>query len=295
MGWFGKTKTVGMGAEKKTLGEGLFRHCEGCGLTLAIETLTANLEVCPSCGHHHRMVADAWRDLIVDPDSWTEVDGEMLPDDPLGFKDTKRYRDRVKSLRKKDGIFEALISGTGAIEGRPVEMGLFLFEFMGGSMGSVVGEKLARLFERGAERVRPVIVINCSGGARMQEGLLSLMQMAKTVAALNRFREVGMPYLSVLLNPTTGGVAASIALLGDINISEPRAVIGFAGARVIQNTIRQELPEGFQRAEFLLQHGMVDMVVERSQMRATLARLLSHLVADHGVESAERSSPSIRI
>jgi acetyl-CoA carboxylase carboxyl transferase subunit beta len=295
MGWFGKTKAEGTGVEKRTLGEGIFRRCEGCGHTLATEALSANLEVCPNCGHHHRMGIEAWRDLILDPGSWSEVDQDLLPDDPLSFKDTKRYRDQVRNLRKKNGLSEALVSGSGAIEGRPVELGLFLFRFLGGSMGSVVGEKLARLFERAAERPRPVIVLNCSGGARMQEGVLSLMQMAKTVAALNRFREVGMPYISILLNPTTGGVAASIALLGDVNIAEPRALIGFAGPRVIQNTIRQELPEGFQRAEFLLEHGMVDMVVERKQMRSTIARLLSFLVPqDYPVDSAGRTPPSIR-
>jgi acetyl-CoA carboxylase carboxyl transferase subunit beta len=277
MGWFGKTKASGTGEEKRTLGEGLFRLCDGCGKTLSVEALSASHEVCPECGHHHRISAEAWRDLIIDAGSWYETDRELFPDDPLGFKDTKRYRDQVKSLRKKAGLNEALISGSGTVGGMPAEFGLFLFRFMGGSMGSVVGEKLARLFERGAERRHPVIVANCSGGARMQEGLLSLMQMAKTVAALSRFREAGLPYISVLINPTTGGVAASVALLGDINIAEPRALIGFAGPRVIQNTIRQELPEGFQRAEFLLEHGMIDMVVERKNMRAKLTQLLSHL------------------
>jgi acetyl-CoA carboxylase carboxyl transferase subunit beta len=280
MSWFGKTKASSTGEEKRTLGQGLFRICDGCSQPLAVAVFAANHEVCPSCGHHHRIRADAWRDLVLDPGSWNETDSELLPEDPLNFKDTKRYRDQVKNLRKKNGLYEALISGSGAIDGRPIELGLFLFKFLGGSMGSVVGEKLARLFERGAERRRPVIVVNCSGGARMQEGLLSLMQMAKTVAALSRFREVGQPYISIMLDPTTGGVAASVALLGDINIAEPRALIGFAGPRVIQNTIRQELPEGFQRAEFLLEHGMIDMVVERQQMRPTLARLLSHLCGE---------------
>jgi acetyl-CoA carboxylase carboxyl transferase subunit beta len=281
MGWFGKTKAEGTGTEKRTLGEGLFRRCDGCGQTLATEAFINNLEVCPKCGHLYRLSGEAWRDLLLDPGTWREADEEMLPADPLGFRDVNhRYRDQVKNLRKKSGINEALISGSGAIDGRPVELGVFLFEFMGGSMGSVVGEKLTRLFERGTERAHPLIILCSSGGARMQEGVLSLMQMAKTVAALSRFRDSGMPFISVLLHPTTGGVAASIALLGDINIAEPRALIGFAGPRVIQNTIHQELPEGFQRSEFLLQHGMIDMVVERGQIRSTIARLLSHLVGE---------------
>lgn len=280
MGWFGKKKAEGTGEEKKPLGEGLFRRCDGCGQTLSVEAFANNFEVCPSCGFHHRLSSEGWCELLLDADSFIEADADLVSCDPLNFKDLKRYRDQVKNLRKKTGFNDALLSGSGAIEGKTVEIGVFLFDFLGGSMGSVVGEKVARIFERGAERVHPVILLNCSGGARMQEGVLSLMQMAKTVGALSRFREVGMPYLSVLLNPTTGGVAASIALLGDVNIAEPQALIGFAGPRVIQSTIRQELPEGFQRAEFLLQHGMIDLVVERRQMRPTLARLLSLLTKD---------------
>ena len=193
--------------------------------------------------------------------------------DPLGFRDSKRYSERLRGARRTAGPSDAVRAGAGAVEGYPVQLGVFVFEFMGGSMGSVVGEKVTRLFERALERRTPAIVFSASGGARMQEGVLSLMQMAKTSAALGRLREAGLPYFSVLLHPTTGGVAASFAMLGDVILAEPKALIGFAGARVIQNTIRQRLPPGFQRAEFLLEHGFLDSIVPRRELRPTLARL----------------------
>ncbi len=277
MAEFTKTKATVEGSEKKTLGKGVFRRCDNCGATVRAEEFTANLEVCPECGHHYRLSAEAWIELLLDPGSWVEHNAELAPIDPLGFEDSKKYTDRIVTSRGKTGVEDAIMTGDGVLAGRPVQLGVFVFRFMGGSMGSVVGEKITRLFERGAERKEPVLLLSASGGARMQEGALSLMQMAKTVAALGRLREVGAPFISILLHPTTGGVAASFALLGDVNIAEPKALIGFAGPRVIEQTIRQTLPEGFQRAEFLLEHGMIDTIAPRREMRATVARVLEHL------------------
>ncbi len=278
MSWFDKTKATTDASEKRTLGEGVFRRCDHCGETRLAEEFTSNLEVCPDCGFHYRMSGEAWIELLLDPGSWAEHDRGLVSDDPLGFKDSKRYPERVRASRKKTGLDDAMTTGSGTLGGRPVQLGTFLFRFMGGSMGSVVGEKITRMFERGAAEKQPVILLSSSGGARMQEGVLSLMQMAKTVAALGRLRDANLPFVSVLLNPTTGGVAASFALLGDVNIAEPKALIGFAGPRVIENTIRQKLPEGFQRSEFLLDHGMIDIIAERRELRATIARVLSHLL-----------------
>jgi acetyl-CoA carboxylase carboxyl transferase subunit beta len=276
---FGKTKADVDASEKKTLGAGVFRKCDSCGVTLRAEEFTANHEVCPECGHHYRLSGEAWAELLLDPGTFEERDLGLLSRDPLGFTDSKRYPDRLVASRKKTGLEDAMMVGEGRLSGMPVQLGCFLFRFMGGSMGSVVGEKIARMFERGADKRQPVILLSASGGARMQEGVLSLMQMAKTVAALRRLREeANQPFISVLLNPTTGGVAASFALLGDVNIAEPRALIGFAGPRVIENTIRQKLPEGFQRSEFLLEHGMIDLIAQRNAMRATIGRVLAHLV-----------------
>jgi acetyl-CoA carboxylase carboxyl transferase subunit beta len=278
MGWFTKNRPDQDASEKRTLGAGLFRRCDHCGVTLVAEDFSANLEVCPQCNHHYPLSAEAWMDLLCDPSSFEEFDAGLGPKDFLGFTDAKRYADRIKSAQKTSGVRDAFLSGKGQLEGRPVQLGCFMFRFMGGSMGSVVGEKITRMFERGVAGRQPVILLSSSGGARMQEGVLSLMQMGKTVSALARLRDVNAPFISVCLNPTTGGVAASFALLGDINISEPRALIGFAGARVIENTIRQKLPEGFQTAEFLLEHGMLDLISERKEMRANIARVLSHLL-----------------
>jgi acetyl-CoA carboxylase carboxyl transferase subunit beta len=276
--WFEKTKATTDASEKKTLGRGVFRRCDSCGETARAEDFTANLEVCPACNFHFRLSGEAWVELLLDPGSWVELDRGIVSADPLGFVDEKPYPERVTSSRKKTGLDDAIMTVHGRLDGRGVQLGVFLFRFMGGSMGSVVGEKITRMFERGAETKEPVILLSSSGGARMQEGVLSLMQMGKTVAALGRLRASGAPFISVLLNPTTGGVAASFALLGDVNVAEPRALIGFAGPRVIEQTIRQKLPEGFQRSEFLLEHGMLDVISERREMRATLARILGHLV-----------------
>ncbi len=278
MAWFNKTRASLDASEKQTIGRGVFRRCDECGATLRAEEFTENLEVCPQCQHHYALSSESWVDLLLDPGSFEEHDTGLLAGDPLAFNDSKPYPERVKMTRKKTGVEDAIMCGEGTLDSRPVQFGSFLFRFMGGSMGSVVGEKITRMFERGTAKRQPVILLSASGGARMQEGVLSLMQMAKTVSALGRLRATGMPFVSVLLNPTTGGVAASFALLGDVNVAEPKAQIGFAGARVIENTIRQKLPEGFQRSEFLLDHGMLDIIAPRREMRATIARVLGHLV-----------------
>jgi acetyl-CoA carboxylase carboxyl transferase subunit beta len=274
MAWW--SRTGGLQTEpKKSVPKGIWAKCERCGTTLYDTELAQNLRVCRTCGHHFRMPTDARIESMLDPGTWQEHDLNLESADPLGFKvDGKRYADSIKSTTKKVGPGDAYRAGTAMIGGQGVEAGFFVFEFMGGSMGSVVGEKIARQFERALASRRPAIVFCASGGARMQEGVLSLMQMAKTSAARSRLREARIPYISVLLHPTTGGVAASIAMLGDVIIAEPEALIGFAGPRVIEQTIRQQLPPGFQRSEFLLEHGMVDQVVPRTQMHASIARTL---------------------
>ncbi len=264
--------------EKVSLGAGVFRKCDGCGETQLAEAFEYG--VCPRCGHHGRLSADQWMQLLLDPGSFEEEGASLSPVDPLGFADGRSYPERVKGARASSSASEAVRVGLATLSGRPITFGAFVFRFMGGSMGSVVGERLTRMFELGASLRRPAVVLSASGGARMQEGIFSLMQMARTVAALGRLRDVGMPFVSVLLDPTTGGVAASYALLGDVNIAEPRALIGFAGPRVIEQTIGQRLPEGFQRSEFLLEHGMIDRIAERREMRATIARVLALLLDD---------------
>ena len=260
--------------EKRSVPAGVFTKCPGCRAALLTADLDKNEGVCPQCDHHFPIGAVRRLEVVLDPGTFVEADGSIESVDPLGFKDSKRYADRLRAARRNAGGADAVLVGPGLIEGLPVELGIFVFEFMGGSMGSVVGEKVTRVFERALERQVPAIVFSASGGARMQEGVLSLMQMAKTSAALGRLREAGLPYVSVLLHPTTGGVAASFAMLGDVILAEPKALIGFAGARVIQNTIRQRLPPGFQRAEFLMEHGFLDKIVHRKELRATLAQLL---------------------
>jgi acetyl-CoA carboxylase carboxyl transferase subunit beta len=233
--------------------------------------------VCPQCGRHHKLGAPSWRDLILDDGSLEEWDAHLEPSDPLSFTDGKPYPERVGTSQKNTRAKEAIETGKGSLDGTPIAYGAFIFNFMGGSMGSVVGEKIARLFERGASQRLPVVLLQASGGARMQEGILSLMQMAKTVAARERLRDAGVPFVSVLLHPTTGGVAASFAFLGDVNIAEPEALVGFAGARVIETTIRQKLPEGFQRSEFLLDHGMIDRITSRLAMKREIGAIVRHL------------------
>ncbi len=277
MSWPEKTAASTDASEKRTLGEGVFSKCAGCGATLPKEELDASFQVCPHCEHHHRLNVAGWRELMLDDGILSTWDNDLRPSDPLKFTDDKPYSVRIAAAQKKTGACDAVEIGTGRIAGRSVAYGSFIFAFMGGSMGSVVGEKVTRLFERATADRLPVVLLQASGGARMQEGILSLMQMAKTVSALERLRDQGTPYISCLLHPTTGGVAASFAFLGDVNIAEQAALIGFAGPRVIENTIRQTLPEGFQRAEFLLDHGMVDLVCSRLEMKARVTRVLAHL------------------
>ncbi len=277
MAEFAKTKAGVDASEKKTLGEGLFRKCESCGDAVKKEDFERNLQVCPACGAHFHLSAEQWIDLLVDEGTWTALDTGLVAADPLQFVDSKAYPERVEAAREATGVNDAILAGAARIEGRPVQLGVFVFRFMGGSMGSVVGEVVSRMMERGAEHGQPVVLLSCSGGARLQEGSLSLLQMAKTVAARGRLRDAGAPFVSVLLNPTTGGVAASFALQGDVNIAEPGALIGFAGPRVIEDTIREKLPDGFQRAEFLLEHGMIDLISTREDMRDNVARLVEYL------------------
>jgi acetyl-CoA carboxylase carboxyl transferase subunit beta len=260
-------------------GSGVADHpwvkCPGCQDILFRKEIERRLNVCPKCGHHLRLTADQRVVLLADRGSFEEIDADLSAADPLGFRDSLPYPDRILEAKTRTGRNEALVSGLCTIEGRRVALGVFDFAFLGGSMGSVVGEKLTRLAERAlAERI-PLVVVCASGGARMQEGILSLMQMAKVSAALERLRENCVPYVSVLTDPTTGGVAASLAMLGDLNVAEPGALIGFAGPRDIEQTIGQTLPDGFQTSEFLLAHGMVDLVVERRMLKATLAKAIS--------------------
>jgi acetyl-CoA carboxylase carboxyl transferase subunit beta len=279
MSWFKKEKVPLVQAEGKKVKvpEGMWTKCQGCSETLYTKDLEKNLNVCPKCGHHYRVSARKRLELLLDKGSFVEFDAGMVSVDFLSFKDSKSYQDRIDAALAKGGSKDAVICGAGAIEATPVQIAVFDFSFMGGSMGSVVGEKITRAIERGIEQRTPVIIISASGGARMQESILSLMQMAKTSAALAKLKECGLPFISILTDPTTGGVTASFSMLGDINISEPKALIGFAGPRVIEQTIRQKLPEGFQRAEYLLDHGMVDIIVERKDMRQTLSRILKML------------------
>jgi acetyl-CoA carboxylase carboxyl transferase subunit beta len=273
MAWW--SRTGGLATEpKKSVPKGIWTKCEKCSTTIYEDDLIANLRVCGSCGHHFRMSTDERLAMMLDG-PWVEHDEHLESADPLGFRvDGKKYTDQIKATTRKTGGGDAYRAGTGTIGGIEVELGCFVFEFMGGSMGSVVGEKITRQFERALAHKRPAVLLSASGGARMQEGVLSLMQMAKTSAARSRLREARVPYICILLHPTTGGVAASIAMLGDVILAEPDALIGFAGPRVIEQTIRQQLPPGFQRSEFLLEHGMVDQVVPRTQLKAATERLL---------------------
>jgi acetyl-CoA carboxylase carboxyl transferase subunit beta len=284
MAWFSKTKKLSRpdgvpagGPQPAAKGEGVWKKCDGCNEVVYTQDWERHWNTCPLCGHHDPLPVARRLEMVFDPDSFEELDRDLTPQDPLGFVDSKKYKDRLKSTAKNTGMKDAFISGLASIEGREVSVGSFAFEFMGGSMGSVVGEKVTRVFDRAYERKLPAIVFSSTGGARMQEGIFSLMQMAKTSAALNRFRSVRKPYVSVMLHPTTGGVAASFAWLGDVVLAEPKALIGFAGPRVIEQTLREKLPPGFQRSEFLLEHGMVDAIVKRTEMRARLAQLLGLL------------------
>ena len=253
----------------------LWTRCPGCEEVLYREDLQSQSHVCHHCSHHFRLTAQERIALLADEGSFVRHDAELSPQDPLEFFDSKSYLDRIKASQAKSNEQDAFIAGSCTIDGVDVELGVFNFRFMGGSMGSVVGEAITRQYERAAERGVPAIVVSASGGARMQEGVLSLMQMAKTCAALSRLRErAGQPYISLLTDPTTGGVAASFAMLGDLILAEPNALIGFAGPRVIEQTIGESLPEGFQTSEYLLEHGMLDQIVHRWDLKASLARHL---------------------
>ncbi len=263
--------------DRRAVPEGLWTKCSQCNAVLYRAELERNLEVCPKCGDHRRMTARQRLESFLDPGARVEIGAKLEATDPLKFKDSRRYKERLQQAQLETGEKEALIAMQGALFGMPVVACAFDFNFMGGSMGSVIGEKFARAANAAVGNSTPFICFSATGGARMQEGLLSLMQMAKTSAALARLAERGVPYISVLSDPTMGGVAASLAMLGDINIAEPKALIGFAGPRVIEQTVRQTLPEGFQRSEFLLKHGAIDMIVDRRELRARIHQLLSLL------------------
>jgi len=280
MSWFKRMPSPKVKDETKrsSTPSGMFEKCDGCSAAHLARDLEDAQRTCPSCGHHMRIRARERLALFADPESLEETAADLASADPLRFQDQKPYLERVASAAEKAGEDEAFVLATARLEGRAIVTGAFEFEFMGGSMGSVVGEKIARGFELAAERRWPIVLFSASGGARMQEGILSLMQMAKTAVAIERFREARRPFVSVLTDPTTGGVAASVALLGDVIIAEPGALIGFAGPRVIEQTIRQKLPEGFQRAEFLLEKGVIDRIVPRRELRGLIASLLAMMV-----------------
>ena len=273
--WFKKKpETVSTKESKLKVPDGLWVKCDNCKEIIYKLEAERNLKVCPKCNYHFRIGAKERLALIIDEGSFKEYDARLHPIDPLNFRDLKSYRERVREAKKATGMNEAVLCGMAKIGGFPVSICAFEFSFLGGSMASVVGEKITRAIERAVKERSPLIIISCSGGARMQEGVLSLMQMAKTSAALAKLGKAGQLFISILTDPTTGGVTASFAMLGDIIIAEPKALIGFAGPRVIEQTIRQELPPGFQRAEFLLEHGMIDLIVDRKSMRDLLIKLL---------------------
>lgn len=278
MAWFKKPKQKLQAADKRELPADVFEKCPKCGEILYRARLSQNLNVCPSCGYHLRIGAEAYLRLLLDDGVYEELGGELRSGDPLHFTDLKPYVQRLEAAERKAGTGDAVRTVRGTLEGVPVCLAVMDFDFIGGSMGSVVGEKIARLgLVALAERI-PLLIVSASGGARMMEGILSLMQMGKTSAVLAQLHEAGVPYISILTDPTTGGVTASYAMLGDAILAEPNALIGFAGPRVIEQTIKQELPEGFQRSEFLLEHGMIDRIVDRREMKATVGQLLRHML-----------------
>jgi len=280
MGWFSRAKAPTSApveedaADRLQLPDDIWTKCPGCSAILYTKELRRTFGVCAQCNYHFRLGAQQRIPLLTDRHSFIEMDSQLRSTDPLNFRDTKKYKERLKKAEKSSGSIEAVITGRARMLNIPVALGVFEFSFLGGSMGSVVGEKLARMVEAARDERRPAIIVSASGGARMQEGIFSLMQMAKVSAALARLGQAHIPYISVLTDPTTGGVAASFAMLGDVIIAEPKALIGFAGPRVIEQTIRQKLPDGFQRSEFLLEHGMLDRIVERATMKEEIALIL---------------------
>ena len=276
MAWFRKEKKPREAVEQKQVAipEGLWVKCDDCKEIIYRKEVEQNLNVCTKCGYHFRLTARERFEMLFDEGAYKEFATSIRSSDPLEFRDTKRYRDRLKVYEQRVGKGDAVLCAEGKLEGMPVVICSMEYGFMGGSMGSVVGEKITLAAERALDKKEPLLVVSCSGGARMQEGILSLMQMAKISAALSRLAAAGLPYISILTDPTTGGVTASYAMLGDINIAEPKALIGFAGPRVIEQTIRQTLPEGFQRSEFLVEKGFVDLITPRGEMKGAIARFL---------------------
>jgi acetyl-CoA carboxylase carboxyl transferase subunit beta len=274
MDWFRKTKDGLVSQERKEIPDGLWTKCKGCNEVVYTRVLREALWVCPSCNYHFRIDSGKIIELLLDESKFEEYDSDLASKDPLEFRDSKRYPDRVKSAQESTGLRDAVVCGIGSVDSIVVSIAVMDFAFMGGSMGSVVGEKVARSIDRAIERDLPLVIVSCSGGARMQEGILSLMQMAKTSALLAVLAKKKLPYISILVNPTTAGVMASYASLGDIILAEPKALLGFAGPRVIQQTIGQDLPEGFQSSEFFLEHGFLDVIAERKDLRRTLSLCL---------------------
>jgi acetyl-CoA carboxylase carboxyl transferase subunit beta len=294
MAWFKKARKPIAAAKEKAsrVPEGLWVKCAGCSQAIYNKELATSLNVCPKCGHHFRLSAVERLKTLFDGGHWTEYDRGLVSTDPLSFTDTKPYRTRLETSIEQTGLKDAIIVGSGRIDGIEMIVSAMEYAFIGGSMGVVVGEKITRAIERAIERRWPVVIVCCSGGARMMEGALSQMQMAKISGALARLDRARLPYISVLTDPTTGGVTASFAMLGDLNIAEPKALIGFAGPRVIEQTIRQKLPDGFQRSEFLLEKGMVDMVVDRREMKAAIARAMRFMGATAAQPAAASAAAS---
>ncbi|MGJ5673610.1 MAG: acetyl-CoA carboxylase, carboxyltransferase subunit beta [Nostochopsis sp.] len=276
--WFAnrrKSGPISLERQEREIADGLWNKCPKCTVLSYAKDLKANLMVCTECGHHNRVDSDERIRQLIDSNTWRPLDEQLRPDDPLGFRDRKAYSDRLRETQEKLGLVDAVKTGLGEINSLPIALGVMDFRFMGGSMGSVVGEKLTRLIEQATQRRYAVVIVCTSGGARMQEGMLSLMQMAKISAALERHKEARLLYVPILTNPTTGGVTASFAMLGDIIIAEPKATIGFAGRRVIEQTLREKLPDDFQTAEDLLKHGFVDEIVPRTQLKSILTQLIA--------------------
>ncbi|MCP9824263.1 acetyl-CoA carboxylase, carboxyltransferase subunit beta [Synechococcus sp. EJ6-Ellesmere] len=288
--WFAdrrKANPVVRATQEVEDGDGLWSKCPECGLVVYRKDLIANASVCSGCSYHHRIDSDARIRVIADEGSFSAIDSELAPTDPLAFKDRRSYADRLRDTQQSTGLRDAVVTGHCRLEGLPLSLGVMDFRFMGGSMGSVVGEKLTRLIEQATERRQPLLIVCASGGARMQEGMLSLMQMAKISGALQRHRQQELLYIPLLTHPTTGGVTASFAMLGDLILAEPKALIGFAGRRVIEQTLREKLPEGFLTAECLQEHGFADLIVPRTRLRGTLASL----VRVHGVTAIPTTAP----
>jgi len=290
--WFANRKKTGLvseGRHEREIADGLWTKCERCDVLTYTKDLGANQKVCPECGHHHRIFSGDRIEQLIDADTWAPIDTQVSPKDPLKFRDRKAYADRIRDTQAKTKLIDGVQTGIGHINGEPAALGVMDFRFMGGSMGSVVGEKLTRLIERATADQLPVFIVCASGGARMQEGMLSLMQMAKISAALERHREARLLYIPVLTHPTTGGVTASFAMLGDIILAEPEATIGFAGRRVVEQTVREKLPDGFQTSEYLLRHGFVDKIVPRTELKQTLSQLIRlHQPVDQVLVSAKQ-------